>query len=77
MREVIIQERLERILESIILIKERTNNLEKAIDLVRKEDGGMLLDSVALRLQVIGEHVKKIDTLDPSIFIEKIQSKNV
>jgi len=33
----------------------------------------MLIDSIALRLQVIGEHVKKIDSLDPNLFPEKLQ----
>jgi uncharacterized protein with HEPN domain len=73
MHEIVIQDRLDRILESITLIKERTYKVEKATDLVRVEDGFMLMDSVALRLQVIGEHVKKVDTLDPGLFPEKLQ----
>jgi uncharacterized protein with HEPN domain len=72
MHENVIHDRFQRILESINLIKERTGKIEKAKDLVRPEDGAMLLDSIALRLQVIGEHVKKIDTLDSTLFPEKL-----
>ncbi len=72
MLDFVIQDRFQRILESINLIKARTNKFEKATDLVRPEDGAVLLDSIALRLQVIGEHVKKIDTLDSSLFPEKL-----
>jgi uncharacterized protein with HEPN domain len=73
MHENVIHDRLQRILESITLIKERTAKVAKAKDLVRPEDGAMLVDSIALRLQVIGEHVKKIDTIDSTIFPEKLQ----
>jgi hypothetical protein len=59
MLDFVIQDRFQRILESITLIKARTAKVEKATDLVRPEDGAVLLDSIALRLQVIGEHVKK------------------
>ena len=72
MLDFVIQDRFQRILESITLIKARTAKVEKATDLVRPEDGALLLDSIALRLQVIGEHVKKIDALDSSLFPEEL-----
>lgn len=72
MLDIVIQDRFQRILESIALIKARTAMIEKANELVRPEDGAVLLDSIALRLQVIGEHVKKIEALDSSLFPEEL-----
>ncbi|MFY8166975.1 MAG: DUF86 domain-containing protein [Sediminibacterium sp.] len=73
MLDFVILDRLQRIQESIKLIEDRTNYIVIAKELVIPEDGAMLIDSIALRLQVIGEHVKKIDSLDPNLFPEKLQ----
>ena len=72
MPDFVILDRFHRILDSIDLIKRRTEKVHKALDLVRPEDDSFLLDSIALRLQVIGEHVKKIDKLDATLFPEKL-----
>jgi uncharacterized protein with HEPN domain len=73
MLDFVVLDRLQRIQESIKLIEDRTNYIVIAKELVIPEDGAMLIDSIALRLQVIGEHVKKIDSLDPNLFPEKLQ----
>ena len=59
MHDFVIFDRLNRILESIAMINARSKNVNEAKDLVHQDDGSLLLDSIALRLQVIGEHVKK------------------
>lgn len=73
MLDFVVLDRLQRIQESIKLIEDRTNYIIIAKELVIPEDGAILIDSIALRLQVIGEHVKKIDSLDPNLFPEKLQ----
>ncbi len=72
MLDLLVKDRLLRILESIRLINERTEMLDQPYDLVSSSDS-MLLDSIAMRLQVIGEHVKKINSVDLLIFQEKLQ----
>jgi len=72
MLDLVVRDRLERILESIYLIQVRTELVNKPSDLIANPDN-MLLDSIAMRLQVIGEHVKKINSLDPLLFSEKLQ----
>lgn len=72
MLDLVVRDRLERILESIYLIQVRTELVNKPSDLITNPDN-MLLDSIAMRLQVIGEHVKKINSLDPLLFSENLQ----
>ena len=57
----------ESILEAILLIEERSVAIKKAEDFVLSSNGTMVLDSIAMRLQVIGELIKKIEKTDPNI----------
>lgn len=59
-----IKERFQFILESIILIEERFSKIKLPDDLINSNDGIMILDSLAMRLQVIGENVKSVVKLD-------------
>ncbi len=56
-----IQGNLESVLESIEIIEERFNNIKKANDFMLTPEGVTFLDSLAMRLQVIGELIKNID----------------
>lgn len=57
MSDVIITERLELILEAIKLIEERVDAINKS----NEKDKLVILDSLSMRLQQIGENIKKID----------------
>ena len=59
---------LDLMLESIGLIEKRFSRILSAEDFVFSSDGVTLLDAVSMRLQVIGESVRKIQKLDPSFF---------
>jgi uncharacterized protein with HEPN domain len=55
------------ILEAILLIDERFSEVNKPEDFVSSAHGVVILDSIAMRLQVIGELVKKIEKSDRAI----------
>jgi uncharacterized protein with HEPN domain len=59
---------LEGIYEAILLVEERFAKIKGADDFVLSPQGVLILDSIAMRLQVIGELVKKIEKLDGSFF---------
>ncbi|MDF3821827.1 DUF86 domain-containing protein [Leptospira sp. 96542] len=59
-----ISERLEFILESILIIETRFNKIQFPDDLINSHDGITILDSIAMRLQAIGENVKAVVKLD-------------
>ena len=61
-------EKLNLILESIGLIEERFMKISVPDDLVLSPNGVMILDSISMRLQVIGEQVKGIDKLEQQLF---------
>jgi len=67
MFDVIIQDNLQLIMESIVLIGNRFSTINSADDLVSSEDGVLMLDAIAMRLQVVGELLKKINKVDNSI----------
>lgn len=55
---------LNALLDSIILVQERFSKITEPGDFVSTSDGVILLDSISMRLQVIGESVKKIQKKD-------------
>jgi len=67
MSDAIIQENLQLILESILLIETRFLPIREADDLVSSEASVLVLDAIVMRLQVIGELLKKINKTDHSI----------
>ncbi|WP_232227682.1 HepT-like ribonuclease domain-containing protein, partial [Leptospira wolbachii] len=74
-----ITERFEFILESILLIENRFLKIKFPDDLINSQDGITILDSIAMRLQAIGDNVKSVVKLDrqflnkfPEIEWEKI-----
>ena len=63
-----IKDNLEGILESIALVEVRFEKVNTAEDFVLSAEGVLLLDGVSMRLQVIGELLKKIKKIDKSFF---------
>ena len=61
-----ILDHLDLMLESISLIEKRFSRIRSPEDFVISSDGVTLLDAVSMRLQVIGESVRKIQKLDSS-----------
>jgi len=58
----------ENILEHIRVVEERFAEIKDANDFVKTNEGGILLDAISIRLQAIGENVKKINKRNPEIF---------
>lgn len=67
MSERKIKNALENILEHIRVVEERFVDIKDARDFINTNEGGILLDAISIRLQAIGENVKKIDKRNPEI----------
>ena len=59
---------LQGILDSIELIEIRFAGIDQSDNFVMNAHGVLVLDSVCMRLQVIGELLKKIDKIDAAIW---------
>ena len=68
MSNALLTDNIEAIQKSILLIEERFTDIRIADDFALSPQGVQTLDSIAMRLQVIGELVKKIEKLDSSFF---------
>ncbi len=66
MHEQEIADYLDLILESIKLLEGRFLKIRSPSEFMQSADGITLLDAISMRLQVIGESVRKIQKLDPS-----------
>jgi uncharacterized protein with HEPN domain len=62
----LIQVNLENILESIEIILKRSETIKDADDFMNTPFGATTLDSIAMRLQMIGETLKRIEKIDPN-----------
>ncbi len=60
---------LELVIENILLIEHRFQKIKTASDFVTTDEGLLILDAIAMRLQFMGECIKRIDKSDPSFFI--------
>jgi uncharacterized protein with HEPN domain len=58
---------LDLLLESISLVQERFSKIVESDDFVSTSDGVTILDAISMRLQVIGESVKRIQKKDLSL----------
>ncbi len=67
MPEDLVIDNVELIVESIGLIEQRFLEISEADDFVRSAEGVIILDSICMRLQSIGELVKKIDKIDTTL----------
>ena len=68
MHEQEIADCLDLMLDSIKLIDSRFLKVKSPGEFVQSSEGVTLLDAIAMRLQVIGESVRKIQKMDPSFF---------
>ncbi len=68
MHEEIIKDDLQSILESIELIATRFLRIKQPDDFVLNSEGILILDAISMRLQIIGELLKKVDKVDGSLF---------
>ena len=67
MPDPLLADNLRGILDSIELITVRFARVDQVDDFVKNTGGTLLLDSICMRLQVIGELVKKIHKNNPEI----------
>ena len=70
MHDDYIQDNLHSVFDSIEIFQKRIEVINKADDFVSTPAGAMILDSIAMRLQVIGESLKNIDKVDPSYLLQ-------
>ena len=59
---------LNNVLDSLIIIEKRFSKIENYEDFVIDEEGLKILDSIAMRLQFIGENLKNIYKINKEIF---------
>jgi len=57
---------LDLMIESIHLVQERFSEIHRPDDFVLSPKGITLLDAISMRLQVLGESVKRIEKMDSS-----------
>jgi len=55
MLDIVIRESLEIVLESLGIVMERFNKIGSAEDFIDREDGLMVMDSISMRLQLVGD----------------------
>ena len=70
MHDDYIQDNLHSVFDSIEIFQKRIEVINKADEFVSTPAGAMILDSIAMRLQVIGESLKNIDKVDPSYLLQ-------
>ncbi len=63
-----VEQRLKTIQAAILLIEKRMAAISCAEDFVRTDTGILVMDAISMRLQVIGENVKKIHEACPDYF---------
>jgi len=71
MHDIVVRESLETVLDSLRIVMERFKKIGSAEDLIDGDDGIMLMDSISMRLQLVGEKIKKIDQKSPGL-LEKV-----
>jgi uncharacterized protein with HEPN domain len=71
MRDQIIKERLEGIAEHITVLQQRMEGIASLADF-KTEIGEVIYDSILMRLQSIGENIKKIEDLAPGFCDEQL-----
>ena len=70
MLENVVLDIVDLMLESIKLVHERFLGIKTPEDFVSTSQGVTLLDAISMRLQVIGESVKRIQKVDPALLQE-------
>ena len=73
MPDELIIENLNGVADAIEMIKDRFSSITEADDFMMSPDGVLILDAICMRLQIIGELLKKIQKIDPSMLQEYTQ----
>ncbi|MBX2889380.1 MAG: hypothetical protein KF734_00500 [Saprospiraceae bacterium] len=60
MLDPVVKDSLEIVEQCLEIISQRSRAIANADDFINSDQGLVLLDSIAMRLQVIGEKVKKL-----------------
>jgi len=60
---------LHNINDSIKLVEQRISKISSAVDFMKEPEGVKLPDSISMRLQFIGESVRKIEKTDQSFLL--------
>lgn len=68
----IIKDRIQLIIDGINIIEAYCSGILSKDDFLRNTETLKTLDAVIMRLQVIGENIKKIETLKPGFFSDII-----
>jgi uncharacterized protein with HEPN domain len=71
MPDKIINDRLLAISEHIARIEERMDGIRQPSDF-RTKAGEIMFDAILIRLQVLGENIKKIESLQPGFVDQKL-----
>jgi len=67
MHSELVNQILEIINESIQMVENRFEEINDPENFVFSEDGVTLLDAISMRLQVIGEQIKKLEKIAPEV----------
>jgi uncharacterized protein with HEPN domain len=67
MPDELIIENLNGVADAIEMIIDRFSSITEADDFMMSPDGVLILDAICMRLQIIGELLKKIQKIDPSM----------
>ncbi len=68
MSDDFVKEYLQGVLDSITLVETRFLNISNADEFVSNDEGVLILDSISMRLQIVGELLKKIDKINPDLW---------
>lgn len=65
MSDELIREKIELIIDSVDIVLKRMERINNPSDLIDSPEGITILDSISMRLQIIGEQTKAIFKINP------------
>lgn len=71
MSDSLFNDKIQQVLSNIEIIEDRFQNIETSMDFISSKDGQLLMDAIAMRLQHIGETIKKLKNEFPDQFKEQ------
>ena len=71
MSDPLFKSKVQLVLNNVAIIEERFQNIESAMDFISTKEGQLLMDAIAMRLQHIGETIKKLKNEFPHRFKEE------
>lgn len=67
MLDVVIRDSLETVLDSLNIVLDRFKKIKSADDFIDSDEGLLVMDSISMRLQLVGEKIKKVDQKSPGL----------